>query len=156
MDFGQIILNRWNSIKHLPFGKNLFNFSLGRMVPYSATIGAKVEELSPGHVRISLKDRHKVRNHLNSIHAIALMNLGELATGLAGLTALENEAKSIVIKLSMEYHKKARGTLLATADVKPFSVNEKSERIVEGRITDEEGDLVAVCQATWLYAPIEE
>lgn len=156
MSFGQKILKQWNSAKKLPLGKDLFNFILGRTVPYSASIGAKVQELTPGHVRINLQDRRKVRNHLHSIHAIALMNLGELATGLAGLTALENEAKSIVVKLSMEYHKKARGKLLATADVEPFTVLEKSERIIEGRITDEENDLVAVCQATWLYAPLEE
>ena len=100
----------WSRANSLPLGNRVFSRFVGRMAPYTGTIGATVLELDDGHARVELRDRPAVRNHLQCIHAIALMNLGEVATGLAVMHAIDGRGRGIVTGLRIEYVKKARGT----------------------------------------------
>lgn len=147
------IREQWTRLSALPGGKRLFSLLLGRLVPYTGTIGARVEELGPGHARVVLRDRRRVRNHLRSVHAVALMNMAELATGLALNFALPSSARSILKGLSMEYHKKARGTL--TAEARAPVLDDAAERDLEvtTEVRDEAGDVVATARAHWLVGP---
>lgn len=125
------------------------------MVPYSGTIGARVERLQPGDVELSLRDRRAIRNHLGSIHAVALANLGELSSGLALVTSLPSGVKAIVTTLETRYHHKARGRLVARCSVTPEAVPEETERIVRATIHDSEENLVAETLACWRLRPEE-
>ena len=129
----------------------MFSRFLGWYAPYSGTIGSRVEELRPGFAMVSLRDRRSVRNHLKSIHAIALMNLGEITTGLAVLTALPSDMQGIVLGLQAEYLKKSRGTLTAEASFEmPAQIDDDTSCEVKTEIIDGSGDIVAVVRATWL------
>lgn len=120
------------------------------MVPYTGTISAEVQNLEPGFARVQLREHKKVLNHLSSIHAVALMNLGELATGLACLSSLPPKGRSILKKLEITYLKKARGTLTAEARTPMVSqLGEKADALLNAEIRDEKNDLVAEVKATW-------
>ena len=149
------VRSQWERLKGLPGGKRIFSWGLGRTAPYTGTIGALVDELEPGYAKVLLTDRKKVRNHLNSIHAIALMNLGEVTTGLAVLSGMPDDARGILAGLSMEYHKKGRGTLTAECRCDLPKTSERQEYTIIGEIRDAGGELVATASARWLIGPME-
>lgn len=144
---------KWNQMSRLPGGRALFSRMLGMLVPYTGSMGARVEELRPGYARVTLRDRRRVRNHLRSVHAVALLNLAEAATGLAVNFALPEGGRSILRALSMEYHKKARGLLTAEATAPVFTDAAEREIEVETAIRDQAGDVVATAKARWLIGP---
>jgi acyl-coenzyme A thioesterase PaaI-like protein len=153
MSHGQRLLALWRQVAHLPGGQWLFARLLARQVPYTGTVHPRIVELRPGYARATMRDRRGVRNHLDSIHAVALVNLGEVVGGLAMLTGLGSELRGIVTGLSIQYTKKARGRLTAEATVPPMDVTENVERRILSTIRDEGGDVVAEMTVIWRVGP---
>lgn len=143
------IFGAWSRLRGIPGGTWIFSRFLGWKVPYTGSIGAHVRELEPGYARITLRDRRAVRQHLGSVHAVALINLGEVASGLAMLGALGPGIRGIVTKLSAEYFKKARGTLTAVARATVPEVMEAVDHTVSADITDQTDELVCRVTAVW-------
>ena len=146
---GDRILKIWRRLSVFPGGRHVFSFGLGRFAPYTGSIGALVKDLRPGYAQVELRDRRKVRNHLNCIHAIALMNLGEVTTGLALMSGLRVGVRGIITGLSIEYFKKARGRLVSVAETVQPDVQGDLEHEVIAEIKDQSGDMVARCSARW-------
>ncbi|MGE0707352.1 MAG: DUF4442 domain-containing protein [Planctomycetota bacterium] len=143
------ISQAWARTSRLPLGNKVFSKMVGRMAPYTGTVGATVLELADGYCKAELRDRAAVRNHLRSIHAVALMNLGEVCTGLAVMHAVDGHGRGIVTGLKMEYYKKARGTITAECRTELPTAPGPHDHEVTGELRDEAGDLVARVFATW-------
>jgi acyl-coenzyme A thioesterase PaaI-like protein len=147
---GTMISLWWRRLSRVPFGRTLFSILIGQTAPYTGTMGARVVELGPGHSRWTLRDRRKVRNHLRSIHAVALVNLAEVTSGTAMLTALPPGTRGIVTGLSMTYLKKARGTLTAECTCTLPNIEGETRYDVHADVRDESGDVVAKATVNWL------
>jgi acyl-coenzyme A thioesterase PaaI-like protein len=153
---GARVLRTWKRLEGKPGGRRLFAALLGRMVPYTGSIGARIEELAPGRAVASLRDRRAVRNHLGTVHAVALVNLGEVVTGLAVLTALPSGVRGIVTGLSADYLKKARGHLTAHARADHLGldgVTGTRDLEVVAEIRDRSEQVVARVTARWRVGP---
>jgi acyl-coenzyme A thioesterase PaaI-like protein len=151
---GRELLANWRRVSALPFGKRLFSWAVGRTAPYTGSVGAVYSEVQPGYARAELRDRRAVRNHLASVHAVALVNLAELTSGVALLTALPDGVRGIVTGLSIEYLKKARGRLTCeTHAAPPAVVAADLSHDVVATITDADGAVVARCTVQWRLSP---
>src|SRR5690606_4722503 len=145
----------WDVLQKVPGGGRVMGRLVGRIAPYTGSIQPDGVELRAGYAKIQMKDRPGLRNHLGSVHAIALMNLGEVATGTAVLMALPEDARAIIVHLGMDYLKKARGTITAECVLElPENLgSEKQELSLTADLTDAAGDVVARAEARWLVGP---
>lgn len=147
------LLASWHRALRLPGGRILFSYQLGRRVPYSGSIKARVEALSAGYAKVRMADRHHLRNHFDSIHAVAMTNLGELASGLAMTAALPEQLRGIPVHFTVEFEKKARGEIVAEGRAPIPDTTEKKEYEVEAILEDETGSRVARFTARWVVGP---
>jgi acyl-coenzyme A thioesterase PaaI-like protein len=143
----------WGWTSKLPGGNWLFSRLLGLVVPYTGSIGANVKHLEPGYCVVVVQEHNRIRNHLHSVHAIALCNLGEMATGLALLNSLPDKTRGILTNLAVTYLKKARGELTASCRCNVPEDNSEADHLLTGEIRNAEGELVAEVIAHWLIGP---
>jgi acyl-coenzyme A thioesterase PaaI-like protein len=150
---GARLLKLWRTLSPHPCGQWLFAQIFSRMVPYSGSVGPRVRVLQPGHAEIEIPDRRSNRQHLGSVHAIALMNVAEQASGLAMLVGLPDGIRAIVTQISMQYLKKARGTIRAVSTVAIPAITGDTDIDVTADCLDREGAVVARATVRWRVGP---
>lgn len=153
---GNFVRDAWDRLRALPRGNRIFSRLVGTAAPYTGSIGANVVELREDFSRVELRDRRAVRNHLRSVHAVALVNLAELTGNVAVAYTLPDDARFIVAGLSIDYVKKARGTITGVCDQQLPRTSERAEYPVNVTMYDEGGDVVATAVLRTLVGPKKE
>jgi uncharacterized protein (TIGR00369 family) len=148
-----LIRDLWDRLSGVPGGKLIFSRLASEAAPYTATIRARVEDLRRGHAEVSMRDRYRVRNHLQSVHAVALVNLAELTGNLALAYSLPDDARFIVSGISIDYIKKARGTILGVCDCPVPETSERKEYEVIVSLRNPAGEEVARATLRSLVGP---
>jgi uncharacterized protein (TIGR00369 family) len=150
---GNFIRDSWDRLHRYPGGKALFSRLVGRAAPYTGTIGARIVELRDGFARVTLRDRRAVRNHLRSVHAVALANLAELTGNVAVAYTLPDDARFIVAGMSIDYLKKARGTITGECECPVPRSIERVEYDVPVTMYNEAREVVARATLRTLVGP---
>lgn len=127
----------------------MISWVLGSFVPYAGSVRPYIVELQPGHVRLTMPDRRAVRNHLRSVHAIALANLAEMTTGLAVTISLRDNQRAILTDFSIKFLKKARGTVTSISRFEVPADFVEGDLNVPVDLQDRDGVVVATAAATW-------
>jgi uncharacterized protein (TIGR00369 family) len=148
-----LLRDLWNLLSGMPAGKVVFSRLIARAAPYSSSIRATITVLRAGYAEVQMPDRRAVRNHLDSVHAIALANLAELAGNIALQYSLPDDARFIVSGMNIEYTKKARGTITAIGEPPIPRTSARAQYDVPVTLRDAGGDEVARAVLRSLVGP---
>lgn len=138
------ILSLYRRIARWPFGHWLFARAVCWKAPYFATIAPRFLVLEHGRCEVEIRDRRRVHNHIGSVHAIALCNLAELAAGVMTDATLPPTMRWIPKSMTVDYLKKANGTMrgVATPDMAVVESASGYELPVTVLVTDRSGEAV--------------
>ena len=140
----------WSKLKKIPGGNKIFSALVSKYIPYTGSISPLVLSIENGQSRVMLRDKRAVRNHLNCIHAIALANVGEFSTGLCLISQLPKTAMTILVKIEIEYLKKARGDLISEALFQYLNETKNNEDLrLTANILNSKNEIVSKVHATW-------
>jgi acyl-coenzyme A thioesterase PaaI-like protein len=117
-------LDSYQKIKSFPGGHYLFNKLIGYKAPFFAKISPNVIELNKALSVVEMKDRRSIRNHIGSVNAGAMCTLAELSGGLALDAAIPRDLRWLPRSMTVEYLKKAKGTLIARCEFDPKIIDE--------------------------------
>ncbi len=145
----------WDLLSPLPGGRKLYGRLLAASIPYTGSIRAEIVDLQAGYAMARMADRKAIRNHLGSVHAIALCNLAELTGNAALAYSLPDDARFIVTELQIKYLKKARGTITGVCHCPPQMTNERKEYPLDIDLLDADDQLVAKAKLTTLVGPVK-
>jgi acyl-coenzyme A thioesterase PaaI-like protein len=109
------VLDLYRHIARWPGGRWLFSRLVCLKAPYFSSIAPRIVSLAPGRGEATLRHRRAVSNHLGTVHAIALCNLAEFIGGLTCDASIPDAMRWIPKGMTVEYLKKATGTMHALA-----------------------------------------
>lgn len=138
------VLALYRRITRWPAGHWLFSRAVCFKAPYFASISPRIETLERNRCVATIRHRRKVTNHIGTVHAIALCNLAELTAGLMTDANLPASMRWIPKGMTVEYLKKAAGTMRATATpAQPFAESVDGYALpVQVEVTDASGETV--------------
>lgn len=131
---------------------------LRRAVPFTGTAGLNFLQMTPGMVEIGIRNRKKVQNHIEGIHASAMNLLAETATGMVVGMNVRDDCIPLAKELRMAFKRRATGDMRAVATLSDeqralMQASNKGEVNVSVLVTDETGVHPVECEFVWAWIP---
>jgi acyl-coenzyme A thioesterase PaaI-like protein len=149
------LLSLWKRFNARPFGAWLFSKVVCWKAPYFGSISPRFTVLESGRCEAVIQDRRRLHNHIGTVHAIALCNLAELTAGVMTDASLPRGMRWIPKGMTVQYLKKARGTLrgIATPAIALVSSESGYELPVDVEVLDAAGDKVFAARISMWVSP---
>lgn len=120
MSDSNFTMSTWQRLADKPLGKWAFSRLLCWKVPYFGSINPRFEELRPGYSVVRIRKHRAIKNHIGTVHAIAICNLAEIAAGTMCDATMPKSHRWIPKGMTVEYLKKAETDLKAVATIDPM------------------------------------
>jgi len=135
-------LKLWKQLGGTAVGRWLHARAVCFIAPYFGSIRPSFTVLEPGHVEVRFRNRRAVRNHIKSVHAIAMCNAAELAGGICMDVSLHADFRWIPIGMTVRYQKIARSDLTAVCRIDRWDWEAPQEVVMPVGVFDTAGDEV--------------
>lgn len=143
------VLKLYQRIVRWPFGHWAFSRAVCWRAPYFASIRPRFVDLRRGRCEATMAKRRSVKNHIGTVHAIAMVNLCELVAGTLSEATVPADKRWIPKGMTVKYLRKAETDLTAVGVIDentewrhgtdlPITVNvldETSQAVVRAVIT---------------------
>jgi len=111
------LLRLHQKITNKPFGQLIFSKMVARKAPYFKTIKPRITALKHNYIKVQMKKRTSVENHLKTVHAIASCNLCEFAAGICMEVSIPKNRRWIPTSMKVDYLHKATTDLTAECNL---------------------------------------
>lgn len=149
------VIKMYRKFSSKPFGKQLFSKFVCYKAPYFGSISPTFTALEHGFAEVTIRNRHKVRNHIGTVHAIAMCNMAELAGGTMTEVSIPRTMRWIPKGMKVEYLKKAESKYLRAkaSFINDIVDGEKHDLNVNVDVLDDNNAVVCRCIITMFVSP---
>ena len=100
-------------------GKRIFSFAFGQVAPYFASVRPQFVTIRPNYAELTIKKRRAVKNHIGTVHAIAVCNGLEAAMGALAEASIPKDKRWIPKGMEVAYLAKSSSDLRCIAETDP-------------------------------------
>ncbi len=130
-------------LKKLPFGLQAFSKAICLKAPYFGSISPVFTRLEPGIAEAKIRNKRAHRNHIGTVHAIAMANLCEFVGGVGLEISLPTTHRWIPKGMNIQYLKKAETDLIAKTSFPLDSWPDSGSFIVHVDVFNAQGEVVS-------------
>ncbi|WP_166266808.1 DUF4442 domain-containing protein [Marinobacter caseinilyticus] len=151
------IVSRINKLPEFARSRALSLF-FGKAVPFTGTVGIRIEALDQNRCIISVANKRRVQNHIKGVHAVASLLLAESATGfLVGLNVPDDKIP-VIKTVHADYTRRATGDIKVEAFLTPeqqarIRTEDKGETSVGVTIRDSDNLEPIKVDMIWAWTP---
>jgi acyl-coenzyme A thioesterase PaaI-like protein len=137
------LLDLYRSLGNQGYGE-----AIAGIAPYFGTITPRFLDFQPHYCALSIANTHAVRNHLGTLHAIAMCNGAELAAGLVTDASIPPGRRWIPVEMNVRYLAKAKTDVTVVCDGRALDWSLAGNIAVPVTISDADGKDVVTAVIT--------
>lgn len=146
-------LNILEKVRRLPAGLRLFSRLVTFKAPYFSSIRPVFLALEPGYAKARISNRRSVRNHLGTVHAIAMANLCEFVGGTLMEVSISPKMRWIPRGMTIRYLGLARSDLTAECRIDDYDWNVAQDVLLQLCVKDTSGTVVSEAEIPMYVSP---